>query len=168
MCNKYDAKLSFTDTDSLVYEINSEDVYEQCFKDRELFDFSGYPIDSKYYDRTNKKVLIKMKDEFNGVKIIEFVRLKSKMYSLINVYDREVNKAKGINKKLRHEEYVDVLLNKKVVRHNMKRIKSKLHEIGTYYVFKISLSCFDDKRYVPDDGINTLVYFHKDIKNLRV
>ena len=63
-----------------------------------------------------------MKDEFNGIKIIEFAGLKSKMYSLIGVDDREVNKAKVINKKLRHEEYVYVLLNKKVVRHNMKRI----------------------------------------------
>ena len=70
VCNKYDEKLLFTDTDSLVYEINNEDVYEPCFKDRELFDFSGYPIDSKYCDSTNKKVLDKMKDEFNVVKII--------------------------------------------------------------------------------------------------
>ena len=163
VCNKYDAKLLFADTDSLVYEINGEDVYEQCFKDRRLFDFSGYPIDSKYYDITNKKVLGKMKDEFNGVKIIEFVGLKSKMYSLISVDDREVNKAKGINKKLRHEDCVVVLFNKKVIRRNMKRIHSKLHEIGTYDVFKISLSCFDDRRYVLDDGINTLAYFHKDI-----
>ena len=62
VCNKCDAKLLFTDTDSLVYEINSEYVYEQCFKDRELFDINGYPIDSKYYDSTNKKVLGKMKD----------------------------------------------------------------------------------------------------------
>ena len=62
MCNKYDAKLLFTDTDSLVYKINSENVYEQCFKDRELFDFSGCPIDLKYCDSTNKKVLDKMKD----------------------------------------------------------------------------------------------------------
>ena len=81
VCNKYDAKLLFTDTDSLVYEINSKDVYEQCFKDRRLFDFSGYPKDSKYYDSTNKNVLGKMKDEFNGVKIIEFVGLKSQMSS---------------------------------------------------------------------------------------
>ena len=57
VCNKYDAKLLFTDTDSLVHEINSGDVYEQCFKDRRLFGFSGHPIDSKYYDGTNKKVL---------------------------------------------------------------------------------------------------------------
>ena len=46
---------------------------------------------------------------------------------------------------------MDVLVNKKVVRHIMKRIQSKLHEIGTYNVYKISLSCFDDKRYVLND-----------------
>ena len=45
----------------------------------------------------------------------------------------------------------------------MKRIPSKLHQIGTYDLNKISLSCFDDKRFVSDDGINTLAYFHKDI-----
>ena len=47
----------------------------------------------------------------------------------------------------------------------MKRIQSKLYTIGTYDVCKISLSCFDDKRYVLDDGVNTLAYFYKDIKN---
>ena len=45
----------------------------------------------------------------------------------------------------------------------MKRIQSELHRIGTYDINKISLSCFDDKRYVLDDGINTLAYGHKDI-----
>ena len=44
----------------------------------------------------------------------------------------------------------------------MKRIQSKKHELGTYEIDEISLSCFDDKRYVLDDGIYTLVYFHKD------
>ena len=46
----------------------------------------------------------------------------------------------------------------------MKRIQSRLHKIGTY-VYKISLSYFDDKRYVLDDGVNSLAYFHKDIKD---
>ena len=45
----------------------------------------------------------------------------------------------------------------------MKRIQSKLHKIGTYEVCKISLSCFDDIRYILDDGINSLLYFHKNI-----
>ena len=104
-----------------------------------------------------------MKDEFNMVKIIEFEGLKSKMYSLISFDDKEVNKAKGINKKLRHKEYLDVFFNENVIRHNMKRIQRKLHEVGTYDVFKISLSCFDEKRYVLDDKINTLAYFHEEI-----
>ena len=106
-----------------------------------------------------------MKDEFNGVKIAEFVGLKSKMYSLISFDNKEVNKTKGINKKLRHEEYLNVLFNKNVVRHNVKRMQSKLYVVSTYDVYKISLSCFDDKRYILDDGINTLAYFHKNIKN---
>ena len=83
------------------------------------------------------------------------------MYSLISSDGKDVNKAKGINLKLRHGEYLDVLFNKKVVRHKMKRIQSKLHRIGTYELKKISLSCFHDKRYVLDDGINTLAYYHK-------
>ena len=87
-----------------------------------------------------------MKDEFNGVKIDEFVSLKSKMYSLIACNDKEVNKAKGVNLKLRQKEYVDVLFNKRVLRHKMKRIQSNLHEIGTYDINKIGLSCFDEKR----------------------
>ena len=51
-----------------------------------------------------------------------------------------------------------------VIRHNTKRIQSKLHRTGTYNVCKISLFCFDDEIYILDDGINSLPYFHKDIK----
>ena len=74
-----DVKLLFTDTDSLVYKIQGVNVYEQCFKDKELLDFSGYDKDSVYYCDSNKKVLGKMKDEFNGLKIDEFVALRSKI-----------------------------------------------------------------------------------------
>ena len=113
-----------------------------------------------------KKKLGKMKDEFNGVKIDEFVGLKSKMYSLIAENDLEVNKTKGINLALKHKEYFDVLFGKKVVRHKMKRILSEKHSVGTYDTNKISLSCFDDKRYILDDGINTLAYGHCKINSL--
>ena len=127
----FHANLLFTDTDSIVYEIKNSNVYDHCIKDKHLFDFSGYPKDCANYDISNKNVLGKMKDELNGVKIVEFVGLKSKMHSLISEDNKEINKAKGVNRKLRHNEYV-VLFNKKVVRHKMKRIQSKLHEIGTY------------------------------------
>ena len=51
------------------------------------------------------------------------------------------------------------------MRHKMKRIQSKLHRIGTYDVCKIYFSCFDDKRYILSDGINSLTYFHKDVES---
>ena len=82
---------------------------------------------------------------------------------MIGCNDKEVNKAKGVNLKLRHKEFVDVLFNKRVVRHKMKTIQSNSNEIGSYDINKISLSSFDNERYVLDDGINTLAYFHKDI-----
>ena len=66
---------------------------------------------------------------------------------------------------MKYKEFFDVSFNRKVVRHNMKIIQSKLHGLGIYYVYKISLSCFDDERYVLDDGVNPLAYFHKGIKN---
>ena len=78
----FDAKLLFTDTDSLTYEIKSKDVYEEFLKWKNLFDFSNCSKDSKFFNETNKKVIGKMKDEFGGVIIIEFVGLKSQMYSI--------------------------------------------------------------------------------------
>ena len=68
--------------DSLTYEIKSENVYEDFFKWKDLFDFRNYSKDSKFFDNANKKVIGKMKDEYGGVIIDEFVGLKSKMYSI--------------------------------------------------------------------------------------
>ena len=59
-------------------------------------------------------------------------------------------------------EFKDVLFNIKIIRHKMKRIQAQKHKIGIYEIDNISLSCFDDKRFVLDDGVNTLAYFHKD------
>ena len=87
------------------------------------------------------------------------------MHSMKNVGDKQNKTGKGINqiafKNIKHEEYIDVLFNEKVVRYSMKTIQRRLRKIGSYDVCTISLSCFDDKGYVLDDGINTLAYFHK-------
>ena len=99
-----------------------------------MFDFSYYPLNPKFFDPVNKRVIGKIKDEFKGRIISEFVGLKSKIYSLTDVYDEEVTKAKGVNRRIKHKEFVDVLFNKKVIGHNIKRIQSKLHRIGTYDV----------------------------------
>ena len=56
---------------------------------------------------------------------------------MISVDDEEVTRAEGVNKKIKHKEFVDAFFNKKVIKHNMKRIQSTLHRIGTYDVCKI-------------------------------
>ena len=69
----FNAEFLFTDTDSLTYEIKSEDVYEKIFKHNHLFGFSNYPKDSNFFDETNKKVIGKMKDDSEGKIIGKFV-----------------------------------------------------------------------------------------------
>ena len=91
--------------------------------------------------------------------------LKSKRYCIVSDDDTEISTAKGVNISIEFNEYDDVLFNNKVIKHKMKRIQSKKHKIGTYDVNKISLSCFDDKWYILNDGITTLAYFRKDLKD---
>ena len=115
----------------------------------------------------NKKVIGKMKGEVRGNITNKFAGLKSKMYILVTAEGKEIKKAKAINKKvverIRHKEYVEMLFGRGLMKHNMKRINSKLHRIRTYDICKISLSCFDEKGYVLDDGVNSLAYFHRNV-----
>ena len=103
----FNAELLFTDTDSLTYEIKSENVYEEFFKWKDLFDFSNYSKDSKFFDETNKKVIGKMKDESEGKIIDEFVGLKSKMHSMKNIDGKESSTAKGVNITTEFNEFKD-------------------------------------------------------------
>ena len=93
----FNAELLFTDTDSLTYETKSKDVYEDFFKWKDLFEFSNYSKDSKFFDDTNEKVIGKMKDEYGGVIIDQFIGLKSKMYSIKKIDGSESSTAKGVN-----------------------------------------------------------------------
>ena len=86
----FDAELLFTDTDSLVYEIKSENVCEEFFKWKDLFDFSNHSKDSKLFNETNKKVIGKIKDEFAGVIVTKFAGSKSKMYSIKNMMVKNI------------------------------------------------------------------------------
>ena len=83
------------------------------------------------------------------------------MYSIKKIDGKEHNTAKGVHIETEFDNFKDVLFNKKIIRHKMKRIQSKKHKLGTYKTDRISLSCFDNKRYVLDDGIHNLSYFHK-------
>ena len=87
-----------------------------------------------------------MNDEFRGVIVIECVGLNSKMYSMKKIDDKECNTAKGVSIATEFDKFKDVLFHEKVIRHKMKRIQSKKHQLRTYEVDKISLSCFDNKR----------------------
>ena len=84
------------------------------------------------------------------------------MYSTKKVDASESSTAEGVNIATEFNEFKDVFFNKKIIRHKMKRIQAKKHKIGTYEIGKISLSCFDDKIFILDDGIHTLAYFHSD------
>ncbi|PFX33260.1 hypothetical protein AWC38_SpisGene1938 [Stylophora pistillata] len=159
------AKLLFTDTDSLTYEIEADDVYKDFQKDRHMFDNSDYPENSPYFYKKNKKVIGKMKDEAAGVPVVEFIGLRSKMYSYIKNNNQGSRTAKGVKKNvikkdIKHENYKDVLFNSKQMHHKMKTIRSNEHEICSYELNKVSLSCFDDKRYILKDGINSYAYGH--------
>ena len=81
-----------------------------------------------------------------------------------NIDGNESNTAKGVNIATEFKEIKNTLFNKKVVRHKMKRIRSKKHKIGAYEINKISLSCFEDKRFVLVDEIPTVACFYKDFK----
>ena len=81
-----------------------------------------------------------------------------------NIDVKESNTAKVVNIATEFNEFKDTLLNKKKIRHKMKKIQSKNHKMGTYEISKISLSCFDDKIFVLNDGIHRLAYFHKDLR----
>ena len=155
----FDAELLFTDTDSLTYKIKSEDVNEEFFN--HLLDYSNYPKDSKFFDETNKNVNGKMKDESEGKRIDEFVGLKSKMYSMKNIDGKESNAAKEVNIAIEFNKFKDTLFNKKIIRHDMRRIQGKKHKIGTDKIYKISLSVFDDKRFV----LNNVMIFKRLLKS---
>ena len=97
-----------------------------------------------------------MKDESHGLPITEFIGLRSKMYSYMKDNQKEGKTCKGIKKivknKITHENYRGVLFNKKQMHHTMKTIRSQNHELGSYEINKVSFSCFDDKRYIHDNG----------------
>ena len=157
-----DATLLFTDTDSLCYHIKTEDIYQDMFQHKEDFDFSDYPKDSQFHDPTNKMVIGKFKDETASVPIVEFVGLRSKMYSF-KTEELECKKAKGINKgvvrrKMRHQDYLKTLQDQTRSLARMRAIRSTNHRVTSCEINKIGLSCYDDKRYIMEDGKATLAF----------
>ena len=132
---------SYMDTDSFIIEVIGENSNDIMLENKEYFDLSNFSKESKYHSDDNKKVPGKMKDEYGGKVIFEFAAPKPKSYTVIdeNNYEKSVNK--GHNSNIRSDEFKDVINNKKVVRHRMKKTTSKNHKIYTQENNKISLSC---------------------------
>ena len=167
------AKLLFTDTDSLMYEIETEDFYKDIAGDvKGKFDTSDYPENhpSGIPTGENKKVLGMMKDEAAGKIIKEFVGLRSKLYSFVMDDGGETKKCKGIKKQvvessIRHEHYKTCLTTGKELLRKQNILRSYEHEVYTEEVNKVALSALDDKRYILSDGMHTLAWGHYKIKD---
>ena len=165
------SRLLFTDTDSLVYKIHTENLYRDMFQDQDLFDFSGYPKTHFCFSNENKKVIGKMKDELNGSLMKEFVGLRAKMYSLEYDGRKSMTKDKGVKKyiikqqQLKHSDYRNCLFDCcGEYLHTMNSIRSEKHLIYSMQQNKTTLSAYDDKRYMLDDGVSSIPFGHYRIR----
>ena len=163
-------KLLFTDTDSLCYEIETEDFFADIAGDvKELFDTSNFDKNHPSgIQGKNKKVPGMMKDEAGGKIIEEFVGLRSKLYSYKMFEGKEEKKCKGIKKvvvkkQISFEDCKECLLSKQPQMRKMNVIRSHQHEIFSETVNKIALAADDDKRIILDDGISTLALGNKNL-----
>ena len=164
--NKYNnkAELLFTETDSLMYLIQTEDVYRDIKLDiKKKFDTSDYPENHPSGIKTdvNKKVIGKFKDEAAGKQITHFVGLRPKLYTFKVEEKGETRKAKGvkknvIKKSLSFEHYKKCLFTEDELMKKMNIIRSQNHEIFSMTLKKVALSANDDKRLICENKINTL------------
>ena len=164
-------KLYYMDTDSLVYDIRTEDFYEDIANDVESrFDTSGYnktdfrplPIG------LNKKVIGLMRDELGGKIMTEFVALRPKLYSYKKLNGSEDKKCKRIKKcvvkkTLTFEDYKTCLFTDSTEHRCQLMFRSAKHEVHTIEVNKVTLNRDDDKRISRKDRISTFVRGHKDL-----
>ena len=160
-------KLYYTDTDSFIINIKTNNFYEDIASDVEnRFDTSNYEVKRPLPMGKNKKVIGLMKDELGGKIITEFVTLRPKTYSFLTDDGKEDKKAKGtkkcvIKKMISFNDYKKCLLNDEVIFKSQQRFISKKHDVYTENINKIALSSNDDKRIVSSDKITSYSYGYK-------
>ena len=137
-----------------------------------LFDTSNYRKDHFLYNLKNRKVLGKMKDECSGEIIEEFVGLRPKMYSFNVMGGKSKKTSKGVKRKvvagIQHQSYKDCLMNRTIMYSRMNQIRSYNHDVYSIEMRKISESPFDDKRYVLENGVDTIAHGHYEIQEKNV
>ena len=168
---KYDnnLQLCYMDTDSLIYDIKTEDFYKDIADDvHARFDMSNY---DKKDNRplsigVNKKVIGMMKDELGGKIMTKFVALRPKLYAYKTYTNGGDKKCKGVKKfvvkkNLRFDDYKHCLFSSFTYYRKQLLFRNRLHEVHTVEVNKVALSSEDDKRIVQSDGVSTLAHGHK-------
>ena len=162
--------LLFTDTDSLCCEIETQNLHQDMSEALHHFDTSNFEPDHPLYSTRNHRVLGKMKSETGSTPPLEFVGLRSKMYSL-SCDTKSQKKVKGIQqryvkKHVQHQSFVQILKNtSQTTTAKFRTFKSTNHVLNTIEMTKLCLSAMDDKRYVLDDGERTLDYGHHSLRN---
>lgn len=172
MKQKYGSKIKllYTDTDSLIYEVETDDIYEDIKCNIDMYDTSDYETNNPYnMPQVNKKVVGKMKDENKGRIMKVFVGLRSKMYVYITEEKLE-KRLKGIKKqtlknKITFKDYYDCLFQNKNLLTQQNLIRSKHHDIYSIRQNKLALSFNDEKRHILQDGITTLAHGHYSLRN---
>ncbi|CAP20528.2 Protein CBG23762 [Caenorhabditis briggsae] len=162
-------RLCYQDTDSYIYEIKTDDVYEDMLAMKEHFDFSDYPKDNRLHSVENKKVIGKFKDELNGKIMTEIVAFRPKQYAFKTDEGMESKKNKGVKKSVVKKEmtfndYKNCLLNHTIERRQQMLFNSSKHQIHTVKQNKVALNNVigkdkESKRYAVDN-IDTLAFEH--------
>ena len=155
-----------SDTDSLLVDIPTDDLYRDLADLKDHMDFSNYPQDHPLYDPSNKAVLNKFKDECAGRVVKEFIGLRSKCYSIL-LQDGDTEKQKkaaagvkkSIQKSLHHELYCQTLESENDLYITQKMLRSDKHTVYSVTQTKIGLSALDMKRYLVD-SIKTRAFGH--------
>ena len=158
-------QLLYTDTDSVIIHVTTDDIYADMQANISDYDTSNYQPNHPLFSTANKKVIGKFKDELGGKQMTEFIGLRPKMYSYTG--EDSGKRAKGVKKSvlrktIQHDDYRTCLLEKKVYARDMPGLRSYNHVIKGETVHKVALAPLDTKRYILDDGITTLAFGHKD------
>lgn len=169
MRNKFgeSAKVMYTDTDSLIYHIKTEDVYETIKRDLHKFDTSDYPVNNLYgIPQANKKVLGLMKDENSGRIMTEFVGLRAKLYAYKVMDDpNDKKRAKGVKgstlRRITFFDYKQCLLRHKNLVKSQCLIRSRKHVVETITRNKLALSWNDNKRMLKRGCTDTLPWGYR-------
>ena len=171
MVPKYGENLTlcYIDTDSLIYQIKTEDFYADIADDvPKRFDTSNYCDNRPLPIRKNKKVIGFMKDELRSAIMTEFMALRHRLCSFRQLDGSEENKSKGIKKcaikkTLTFEDYNACLFNPDAIYRSQLMFRPTKHEVHTIEVNKVTLNRDDDKRISKRDGISTLAQGHKSL-----